>query len=144
MLKNIPVILSPEILKALCEMGHGDKVLIADGNFPSHSVGKDAIVLRADGIGGVEMLEAILQVLPLDTYESGAVKLMSKCDGDDTEVSIWDDYLEVLKKEKEYGEKSLEFVERFKFYDKAKQAYLIIATSEKALYANVMLTKGVI
>lgn len=66
MLKNIPPILSPELLKVLCEMGHGDEIILADGNFPAESIGKDAIVIRADGHGTVELLEAILQFLPLD------------------------------------------------------------------------------
>ena len=68
MLKNIPPILSPELLKVLCEMGHGDEIILADGNFPAESIGKDAIVIRADGHGTVELLEAILQFLPLDQY----------------------------------------------------------------------------
>ena len=64
MLKNIPPILSPELLKVLCEMGHGDEIILADGNFPAESIGKDAIVVRADGHGTVELLEAILQSMP--------------------------------------------------------------------------------
>ena len=60
MLKGIPSILSPELLKVLCEMGHSDTIVIADGNFPSETIGKDAIVIRADGHGVPELLEAIL------------------------------------------------------------------------------------
>ena len=67
MLKGISPILSPELLKALCEMGHGDELVIADGNFPSASVGKDATVIRADGHGTAELLDAILRLFPLDT-----------------------------------------------------------------------------
>ena len=68
MLKGIPKLLSPELLKVLCEMGHSDRLVIADGNFPSESIGKDARVIRMDGHGTVEVLEAILQLFPLDTY----------------------------------------------------------------------------
>ena len=80
MLKNIPPILSPELLKVLCEMGHGDEIILADGNFPAESIGKDAIVIRADGHGTVELLEAILQFLPLDQYVEKPVALMNKDD----------------------------------------------------------------
>ena len=76
MLKNIPPILSPELLKVLCEMGHGDEIILADGNFPAESIGKDAIVIRADGHGTIELLEAILQFLPLDQYVEKPVALM--------------------------------------------------------------------
>ena len=68
MLKNIPNIISPELLKALCEMGHGDELVIADGNFPCHTIGKNSKVVRLDGHGVPEILDAVLQLLPLDTY----------------------------------------------------------------------------
>ena len=68
MLKNIPKILSPELLKVLCEMGHSDRIVIADGNFPAETMGKNNIVIRADGHGCNEMLDAILELFPLDTY----------------------------------------------------------------------------
>ena len=82
MLKGIPSILSPELLKALCEMGHGDELIIADGNFPCHSVGKNSIVIRLDGHGTTEVLDAVLQVLPLDTYSEKPVALMDVVPGD--------------------------------------------------------------
>lgn len=90
MLKNIPPILSPELLKVLCEMGHGDEIILADGNFPAESIGKDAIVIRADGHGTVELLEAILQFLPLDQYVEKPVALMKVVDGDPCKPTIWD------------------------------------------------------
>lgn len=102
MLKGISPLLSPELLKALDEMGHGDTLVIADGNFPAESVGKNAKVIRADGHGVPELLDAVLALLPLDA------------------------------------------VERFAFYEKAKDAYLIIATGETAIYANILLQKGVV
>lgn len=143
MLKNIPAILSPELLCALSQMGHGDELVIADGNFPSHSVGKNAIVIRADGHGVPELLDAILQVFPLDTYSEKPVGLMAVCEGDDVETPIWDKYNELLNKyEPEHHD--IEFIERFAFYERAKGAYLIIATGEQALYANILLKKGVV
>ena len=126
MLKGIPEILSPELLKVLCEMGHSDRLVIADGNFPVESMGKNAITIRCDGHGVPEILEAILKVFPLDTYVEHPVNLMEVMPGDDVETPIWDTYKEIIRK-----------------YD-AKTAYCIISTSEKALYANVMLQKGVV
>ena len=86
MLKGVPGILSPELLKVLCEMGHSDRLVIADGNFPSESMGKDAIVIRMDGHGIPEILDAILQVFPLDTYVEKPVNLMEVMPGDTVET----------------------------------------------------------
>ena len=94
MLKGIPSILSPELLKVLCEMGHADRIVISDGNFPAESVGKDAIVVRLDGHGVPEILDAILTVFPLDTYVEHPVVLMAKVAGDPTPTPIWDTYKE--------------------------------------------------
>ena len=144
MLKNIPSILSPELLKALCEMGHGDELVIADGNFPSHSVGKNAVVIRADGHGVPELLDAILSLIPLDTHVEKPVALMEVSAGDNTpEPEIWATYKEILAK-REPDNCQIEMTERFAFYERAKKAYLIIATGETAIYANVLLKKGVV
>lgn len=143
MLKGIPDILSPELLCALSQMGHGDELVIADGNFPCHSVGKNSIVIHADGHGVPEILDAVLQLLPLDTYTEKPVGLMSVVDGDDAETPIWDKYNELLEKHEPLHHQ-IEYIERYAFYERAKNAYLIIATSEKALYANILLKKGVV
>ena len=120
MLKGIPKILSPELLKVLCEMGHSDRLVISDGNFPAESMGKDAIVIRCDGHGVPELLDAILEVFPLDTYK------------------------EIVEKHDKRGGDAIGHIERFAFYDEAKKVYAIIATGESALYANIMLQKGVV
>ena len=143
MLKGIPSILSPELLCALSQMGHGDELVIADGNFPCHSVGKNSIVIHADGHGVPEILDAVLQVLPLDTYTEKPVGLMEVVRGDNIETPIWDTYNELLQKH-EPSHHDIEYIERFAFYERAKGAYLIIATSEQALYANILLKKGVV
>ena len=143
MLKNIPPILSPELLKVLCEMGHGDEIILADGNFPAESIGKDAIVIRADGHGTVELLEAILQFLPLDQYVETPVALMKVVDGDQCKPTIWDSYKQKLN-ESGNDPAKIEMVERFAFYERAHHAYAIIATGESAIYANVLLKKGVV
>lgn len=144
MLKNIPPILSPELLKVLCEMGHSDKIVIADGNFPAQSMGKNAIVIRCDGHNVPELLDAILTVFPLDTYVSKPVNLMQVMAGDNVKTPIWDTYKEIISKHDSRGSETVGEIERFEFYEQAKKAYAIIATSEKALYANIMLQKGVI
>ena len=144
MLKGVPHILSPELLKVLCEMGHSDTIVIADGNFPAETMGKDSIVIRADGHGIPELLEAILKVFPLDTYVENPISLMQVMPGDDAKTPIWDTYKEIVAKEDERGDKVFAEVERFEFYERAKKAYAIIATGETAIYANVMLQKGVV
>ena len=144
MLKNIPPILSPEMLKVLCEMGHGDRLIIADANFPVASMGKDAIVLRADGHGAVELLEAILTLYPLDTYVQHPVSLMQVMPGDPVKTPIWDQYKAVVAKHDQRGADAFGEIERCAFYEESRKAYAIIATGEKALYANIILQKGVI
>ena len=144
MLKGIPPILSPELLKVLCEMGHSDRIVLADGNFPTESMGKNAITIRCDGHGIPEILEVILQVFPLDTYVEKPVNLMEVMPGDTVETPIWDTYKEIIAKNDERGASCVGNIERFAFYEEAKSAYCIVATSEKALYANVMLQKGVV
>ena len=142
MLKGIPKILSPELLKVLCEMGHSDRLVIADGNFPAQTMGKNGIVIRMDGHGACELLEAILEVFPLDTYVEHPMNLMQVMPGDPVETPIWDSYREIVKKADGRGEKVIGQIERFAFYEEARDAYAIIATGEGALYANIMLQKG--
>lgn len=144
MLKGIDPILSPELLKALCEMGHSDRLVIADGNFPSETIGKNALVIRMDGHGVEELLSAILKLFPLDTYVDQPVQLMEKVPGDPTPTPIWDSFKAIVAANDARGDKAVGFTERFAFYEEAKKAYLIIATSETAVYANVMLQKGVV
>lgn len=139
MLKGVPKILSPELIKVLCEMGHGDEIVIGDANFPAVTNGKR--VIRADGLGGVELLKAILQVIPLDTYSEANFMLMQTTNGDPT-PEIWGEYRKVTKEmEPNTKEKMLG---RYEFYDRAKEAFAVIASGEEAIYANIILKKGVI
>ena len=149
MLKNIPAILSPELLKVLAEMGHSDRICIGDGNFPGASMAKakNAIFLRADGHGVPEILDAILQVFPLDTYVEKPVNLMQLMDQDVGKIAtpIWDEYKATVAKYDSRGAEAVGNIERFAFYDEViKTCYAIVATGESAVYANVMLQKGVI
>jgi L-fucose mutarotase len=141
MLKGIPKILSPELLKTLMEMGHGDEIVIADGNFPVVTFGKR--VIRYDGHGIPEILDAILKFFPLDDYVEYPVLLMKIARENDQEPEIWKEYESIIRKSNENGIK-IGFLERFEFYERATKAFAIIATSEEALYANIILKKGVI
>ncbi len=140
MLKNISKIISPDLLKVLCEMGHGDEIVIADGNFPA-AVNAN-ILIRADGISACDMLDAVLNLLPLDQYDSNNFVLMQKCDGDTADTSIWNEYEKILKRYEPNAK--ISFEERFAYYDRAKKAYAIIATGEEKQYANIILKKGCI
>lgn len=140
MLKGISPILSPELLKILMEMGHGDTICIGDGNFPAATYAKRLV--RLDGHGVNEILDAILSLMPLDTYVENPVTLMQVVPGDNVVPTIWDDYkATIIKRE---GDKGIENIERFAFYEKAKKCYAIVATGETAIYANIILQKGVV
>ena len=140
MLKNIPTCISPDFIKILMEMGHGDEIVIADGNFPAASHAKNLI--RLDGLNIPEILQAILTLMPLDPYAESAVFYMMH--GPEVATPpIWSEYTTILTKTENTNFTPTK-LERFQFYDQAKQAYAIIATSEQALYANIILKKGVI
>ncbi len=144
MLKGIPPLLSPELLKVLCEMGHSDRIVLADGNFPAETMGKNAKVIRYDGQDIPALLDAILKVFPLDTYVEKPVSLMEVMAGDTVETPIWDVYKDIISKHDSRGADTVGNIERFAFYEEAKKCYAVIATGEKALYANVILQKGVV
>lgn len=138
MLKGIPKILSPDLLKVLMEMGHGDEIVIGDGNFPGERINNRCI--RCDGHGVCELLEAILKLFPLDTYAK-PVYIMQKVKGDTVETPIWDKYADIIEK---HSDEKIEQIERFDFYERAKNAYAVVMTGESALYANIILKKGVV
>ncbi|CAM4323358.1 RbsD/FucU family protein [Paenibacillus tarimensis] len=141
MLHGIPKVISPELLKVLMEMGHSDEIVLADGNFPAAS--HAARLIRCDGHRVPELLDAILQLFPLDQYVDKPVCLMQIVPGDTAKTPIWEEYGRIIA-----GRTGLqtpfEEVERFAFYERARKAYAIVATSESALYANLILKKGVI
>ena len=141
MLKGIPSVLSPELLRILMEMGHGDEIVIADGNFPSAAIAQRLI--RLDGHGVTEILDAVMKFFPLDTYTPEPIGLMAVVLGDDVKPVIWEDYKSVINKYEPENCK-IEFIERFDFYERAKKAYAVIATGETAIYANILLKKGVV
>lgn len=142
MLKGIPNLLTPDLLKILMEMGHGDTICIGDGNFPHAAMARNSHLVRLDGHNACEVLDAILQLMPLDTYVEAPVSLMEMVPGDNVVPTIWDDFKAIVEKHQpgtHFGN-----IERFQFYEESKKCYVVISTSESALYANVILKKGVI
>ncbi len=141
MLKNIPPVISPELMSILMRMGHGDEIVLADGNFPAESCAQR--IVRADGHGIVELLDAILRFFPLDTFVDHPASVMQPVDESVIDPPIWSEYRRVLALH-EGSEVELRPIERFRFYDFARAAYAIIATGETAVYANIILKKGVV
>ncbi len=139
MLKGISPVISPELLKILCEMGHGDEIVIGDGNFPAASNAKRLV--RLDGHGVPEILDGILKLIPLDTYVESPAMLMATTAGDPT-PEIWAEYEKIITENN--GKTNISQIERFDFYERARNAYAVIATGESAIYANIILKKGVI
>ncbi len=139
MLKGIDKLLTGELLKALCDMGHGDELVIADANFPAKTVAKRLI--RVPGVDGVRVAAAVLSVFPLDTYVDNPACVMDLTDGDKAKSMpapvIWGEYAHLTGAE-------LGLIERFDFYERAKNAYLVIQTGEERQYGNLLLTKGVV
>lgn len=141
MLKGIPNILSPELLKILMEMGHGDEIVIADGNFPAASHAQRLV--RCDGHGAPQLLDAVLQLFPLDTFVKHPVALMAVVPGDAYKPEIWPAYKKIIRKHNPKFDE-FEMVERFAFYERARRAYAIVASGEAARYANLILKKGIL
>lgn len=139
MLKHIPAILSPELLKVMMEMGHGDEIVLADGNFPCASM--NARVIRMDGHTVSEVLQAMMEFFPLDHAQQNTI-LMAVTPGENVKTPIWNEYDAIMKGSGDAHYKGYQTIDRFAFYERTKKAYAVIATSEKALYANILLKKG--
>ncbi|RGY99615.1 RbsD/FucU domain-containing protein [Clostridium sp. AM58-1XD] len=145
MLKGVPAVISPELLKVLHEMGHGDTLVIGDGNFPAASIAAadHHINIRCDGHRVTEMLDAILQLFPLDGFVEKPVTIMDKMEMHrDLECPVWDEFKDIVAKYDERGADAVGFTDRFSFYDVAKKAYAVVSTSETALYACIIIQKG--
>jgi L-fucose mutarotase len=141
MLKGVPRLISPELMHVLMKMGHGDELVLADGNFPADSNAQR--IVRADGHGVVEVLEAVLKFLPLDTFVEFPAAVMQPVDPKTPEPPIWNEFRNAITAA-EGRSIPLQPIERFAFYERARQAYAIVATSDTALYANLILKKGVV
>lgn len=141
MLKGISPLISPELLKIIMEMGHGDSLVLGDANFPAVTCAKRLV--RADGHPIPELLDAILKLYPLDQYSKQPAAVMQVVPGDPCVPVIWDQYKKILAEDPSFPGAFKE-IPRFNFYEAAKEAYAVVATGETALYANLILVKGVI
>ncbi|MCH4014460.1 MAG: fucose isomerase [Solobacterium sp.] len=139
MLKGISPLISPELLKDLAEMGHGDTIVLGDCNYPAVSTGKRFV--RADGVKATDLLDAILQLLPLDVDEPGApVILMGSTDHPDMIPAVWNEFRNIVLK---YEPKAtFDHTDRFGFYSKAKDAFACVQTSEQQYFGCIILRKG--
>lgn len=140
MLNGVPANIGPDLLKVLSEMGHGDELVIADGNFPAASLAQRLV--RADGLGVPELLESVLKLIPLDTYVESPLALMAVVEGD-AEPEIWEAY-ETIIGGAQTTRCKVTHMDRQDFYERASQAYAVVATSERAVYANIIIKKGVV
>lgn len=141
MLKVIPKEISPELMHALMSMGHGDEMVLADGNFPAASNAQ--ILVRADGVDVCTLLRGIMQFFPLDNFVDDHAVVMAVADVDADEPPIWTEFRRILS-DAEGREVELTPIERYEFYVRSREAYCVVATSEEALYANLIIKKGVV
>ncbi len=142
MLKTISPLLSPQLLKTLAEMGHGDEIIFSDAHFPAHAIGKDGgpLVIHADGLSVSALLAATIPLFELDSYAPPLV-MMAAVAGDTLDASVEKRYLHALLGSQEAL--PVERIDRFAFYQRAQQAYAIVITGETAKYGNILLKKGV-
>ena len=140
MLKGISPLLSPDLLYAIARMGHGDEMVLADANFPAESIAASTgcEIVRADGLSVTEILDAMLPLFPIDTYNGTPLFMMAAVPGDTLDPAVEKAYRAALK----YDGK-IELMERYAFYERAKKAYAIVLTGETRKYGNVILKKGV-
>ena len=139
MLKGISKVISPDLLAVLARMGHGDEIILADAHFPGHSIGPQ--VLRADGLTVAQLIDGILPLFELDSYAT-PLTMMAVVEGDTLDPELEADYRAVIRKHVA-GEPKLERIDRFAFYDRAKNAFVIVITGELRKYGNLILKKGV-
>lgn len=142
MLKGISPILSPELLKVIAEMGHGDELVISDGNFPGASVGRRCV--RLDGHGGAEVMRGLIDLFPLDDFVEAPLAVMEVPDGmfPGNQAPIWAEFRKIA--DLDLPGAKFEFMEHEAFIERCRRAYCVVQTGEKALYANIILRKGVV
>ena len=144
MLKGIPLVLSPDLLKTLAEMGHGDKIVLGDAYFASASMAKNNRLLRADGVSSLELVDAILQLMPLDTWVDSCVfALGEEKDGRYLPAEMTRKYQGIIRRYEPKAADSITLMDRFAFYDIAREAFAVVATGETQPYGCIILQKGV-
>lgn len=140
MLKGISPLISPELLKVLASMGHGDEIVLADAHFPGHTMNTQ--VLRADGLKIPDLLAAILPLFELDQYVPHPLAMMAAVEGDQLDPAVEASYSQAIHKTNPQAP-AIERIERFAFYERTKQAFAVVMTGETAKYGNIILKKGV-
>jgi Fucose dissimilation pathway protein FucU len=138
---NISPVISPELLTALDEMGHGDEIVFADAFFPGKTCGRR--VIRADGIRIPELLDGVLRLINLDPYVTSPLVMMAAAAGDTLDPDVENSYRAVVDK-RWPGTPAVERIERFAFYERAKSAFAVVMTGETVPYGNILIKKGVI
>lgn len=142
MLKNIPPILSPELLKIMREMGHGDTIVLVDANYPATTGAKRLV--RLDGVEMTDLLDAMLQFLPIDAFVANPIAVMQP-DDKSIKPPIWQEFLKVIsKRDDEKAFTEFDYIDRMDFYGYAKEAYALVQTGTTAHYANIGIKKGVL
>lgn len=140
MLKGISPLLSPELLATLCRMGHGDELVLADAHFPGDTMGRR--VLRADGIKIADLIDAILPLYELDSYVASPAIMMAPVQGDNLDPSVEKAYRAAIDRHAP-ATPAIARIDRFAFYDRARDAFAVVMTGEIAKYGNIILKKGV-
>lgn len=140
MLKGISPLISPELLALMARMGHGDELILADAHFPGETF--NSRVLRADGISVTALLEAILPLFELDSYVPHPMVMMAAVKGDTLDPRVEENYLKAIHKTNP-GAAPIERIDRFEFYERARNAFAVVMTGETAKYGNILLKKGV-
>ena len=140
MLKGISPLVSPELLLALCSMGHGDEIVLADAHFPGGKY--NDYVIRADGLKIGDLLDGILPLFELDSHGGSALLMMAASGGDVLDPDVEARYRSVIDKHCPDA-RPIERLDRFEFYDRATQAYAVLMTGDTAAYGNIILRKGV-
>ena len=140
MLKGISPVISPELLAVLSRMGHGDEIVLADAHFPGDSFNDR--VLRADGIGIPALLDGILPLFEIDSYVADPLVMMAAVEGDQLDPTVEASYLVPIQKHAPKAP-AIQRIDRFAFYDRAREAFAVVMTGETAKYGNIILKKGV-
>ena len=137
MLKGIPAIISPDLLRILASMGHGDELVISDAHFPAHSISSN--VIHADAVTSPAMLEAICKLIELDQYVDKPVMLMQPVPGDQVDPELLGEIKNTLDSDSD----RIDYIERFAFYERAKKSFAVVVTGESRIYGNIIIKKGV-
>ena len=140
MLKGISPLVSPELLATLSSMGHGDEIIIAAAHFPGHTFNEN--VIRADGLLVPDLLDAILPLFELDSYVDAPLVMMAAVEGDTLDPAVETAYRVPVDKHAP-GTAPIERIDRFDFYDRAKEAFAVVMSGDTAKYGNILLKKGV-